>query len=211
METNKPKRLVSLIDTAVDFEAMGQEAVRDYMEKRDFSLVKEVAGKKLTVFHVRRIPVSLYQSYVSEAPSEQTLYTRAFQVSVVRIDNLVDMDGKTHARIEPTEERHTPRGPVKVWSERELELIAPSFLEEIGSIANVMSRLPPGNELTFQPPRSLLDDLAARMVSTLRHAAGQSTSPASTKSKAKARPAKKRSKGGGARTAATATEKVTES
>jgi len=185
VETSKSFCLASMFDTAIDIEAMGDNDVREYIETREFKLVKSVPGKKLTVFHARRIPTSLYNSYVIEAPSENAQYMRAFQVGIVRVDNLVDTDGKTWTTIEPSYERSTPRGEIRIFSDKEMELFASVYLEEIGSIVNRFSRLPPGNEQTYRLPRSLLDDLAARMVLDLRHAAERKRKQQETSEQAK--------------------------
>lgn len=210
MNLTKPTKVVSVMDPSIDYVSMGEDAIKEYIETRNSELVKTMPGMKPTIFYVRSIPASVYQTYVAEAPNERAIAYRAFQMGVTRVEHITTMDGETREAIEPTGERQVPRGHMKFWLDHELEAIPNPFIEEIGHVANQLSRLVPGNELAFRLPPSLLQDWAARMIKVLQAAVDRETARRSTSEKRKAPRAKKRSRSGAKRTDATATAKATD-
>lgn len=148
-------KTVSIADTAVDTQTMGAK-VQDFLKSRDPKLIKIIPGKTPTWFHLRRIPTSIFQRYVATGESEGERRRRAFQCGVSRIDHLVREDGSVAPSVEPTDRIETPTGELRIWSERELEMLAPVFIEEIGSVVETQSFLPRGLAVYFQPPRLCL-------------------------------------------------------
>lgn len=162
MNSTKPLKVASILDSALDTQGMGENLVK-YAQTRDPSLVKEKPGERVTWFYVRRIPTSLYQRYVMEATSEVDRRKRAFQVGVAKIENIVTNSGTTLQQLMPTATAQTVSGELEHFSERELEEIAPAFIEEIGEVANVRAFLPGKSALSFPLQGSFLRALELRL------------------------------------------------
>lgn len=148
MQSTTPLKVASILDSALDSQAMGADLVK-YVQTRDPSLVREKPGERVTWFYVRRIPTSLYQRYVMEATSEVDRRKRAFQVGVAKIENLTTNSGTTLQQLMPTEVAHTASGELEHFSEKQLEEIAAAYIEEIGEVANVRAFLPGKSALSF--------------------------------------------------------------
>jgi len=163
MQTEPEFRVASICDTAIDLDGMGMRDAKRYARERDASLVKELPGKRVTWFTLRRIPTSLYQRFVMNAATDGERFTRAFMAAVESIHHLVGMDGEYRALFEPTGEAHTPLGPMKVWRDDALELIPPAYIEEIGSVAMLRSALSPKAKPVYHLPHLSLLALTARI------------------------------------------------
>ena len=149
--------LYSIADPAVDLQAMGKQDMYDYSKHRDPALVKAVSGTQPTKFICRDIPTSLFQSYVQNGLSEGEQYRRAFQCGVIAIEHLVQRtDGERRPRIEPSGRMRGPTADVPTWKDEELELIAPVYQQEIGSVLFTRSALPFGSEPTYLLPQLCL-------------------------------------------------------
>lgn len=213
MLVTKPTKVVATVDPAVDLLAMASTYTNPnendfarYLRDREFSLVKLHPGMKAAVFHIRRIPTSVYNTYVGEAISERQLYHRAFQMGVTQVDSLVDNDDVTHASLVPTGSRQTPAGEIKIWTDREMELFNHLFIIEVGHVANELSCLLKGNELNCRLPLSLPDVLAARSVKASRSVVADAEKQLKSKSPVKEPAQSEHSNVGDAPIDATATE-----
>ena len=154
MQSTTPLRVVSLVDPALDTEAMSRDDFIGYAQTRDWKLVKPKLDGRLCNFYIRRIPTSLYQRFVMEAASESDRKRRAFQCGVSRVEWLPTENG-TLELIEPMQTTKLSSGELQIMSDAQMELFAPLYLEEIGEVANVRSFLPPGRELFFPVQGSL--------------------------------------------------------
>lgn len=163
MRSTEPRLVVSLSDPALDAVSMGWDSFRKYALDRDPALIKELPGKRMARFYLRRAPVSLFQRYVMEAASESDRARRAFAVACVKAENFLSMvDAEPHT-MEPMERVVTPSGETTRWSETQLEHIAPLYLEEIGGVAYAMGFCPPGSEPSYLVPQSVLHACAKRI------------------------------------------------
>jgi len=159
-----PTKIVSLVDPALDIEAMGSDLNR-YIESRDVKLVKEAPGARLQWITLRDIKTSTWSSFVSVGASDSEQRRRAFMVAVESVDNLVDREGKLRAGLTTGTQRYmTPGGEMRVWSDAEIdELFAPAIVEDVGEVARVRAIVPFGSELRLVPPPSSLAALLARV------------------------------------------------
>ena len=162
MQSTQPLKVASLLDSALDTTAMGEDLVK-YAQTRDATLVKEKPGEHATWFHVRRIPTSLYQRFVMEATSDVDRRKRAFQVGIVRIENILTTEDVLLQNLVPTEHVQTPVGDLACFSDKQLEAIPACFIEEIGEVANVRAFLPGKSALSFPLRGSLLAVLEWRL------------------------------------------------
>lgn len=153
-------RIVSVADSALDARAMG-ESFADWLRTRDMSLVRERPGMRCTVFHLRRIPTSVFNRFVRVGQSEPERYQRAFQVAVTQIDHLQGPDGGSLSKV-PTGSVHGSHGPLPAWTDAEIDHIPPAYVEEIGWYAWDRSFLVPGSGARSPLPRTLLPVLAIR-------------------------------------------------
>ena len=160
MET-KPFKLYSLADPAVDAESMGDDC-KKYLTDRDIALVKVLPGSTPTVFECRDIRSSAYD-YVMDGATEAEQNKRAFRVGVVKVANLVDQSGDKLGAVLPTGRLQTPAGGARFWTDEEIDLVAPVFIQDIGSVLKARGALPFGCTVSFRPPPLLLQVLLAKI------------------------------------------------
>ena len=155
-------KIVSLADPALDVTAMGK-LVSTYARKRDPALVKEIVGSKLAWFTIRRIPTGLFQRVVLEGVSEADRHRRAFVVGVSSIQNLYCTDERVRERFEPAGNAAAAHGQISIWTDEQMDLIAPAYVEEIGSVAETYSFLAPNSVVSYVLPQSSVRVLTARV------------------------------------------------
>ncbi len=157
----KPFELYSLADSAVDIDAMGVVVCGDYMRQREPALLKFVPGKKPTVFVCSDIPASVFSRYVMAGDTDVERNRRAFQAGVIKVRNLVSrIDGEKRAEVEP--EDAVQLRDRKIWADDRLDLFAPVYQQEIGSVLLMRSAVPFGSSVTYPPPPLLLSVYLAR-------------------------------------------------
>jgi len=147
----RPERfpVISVLDPAIDTESMTLLQMFEYAEKRDVKLIQSRVkpGAKFTVYNVRAVPHSLWQSYVDADPNESVRARRAFQCGVESVDNLAGNDGIAITKWTPTQK--AADGSV-ILSEQELnERFAPSEVLEIGSVIYKHSFFPRRTEASY--------------------------------------------------------------
>ena len=152
MKTAESIHVISVIDPAFDSERAGPERLFEYLQKRDFDIVKGFSrpGQMMTVYHLRRIPRNLFLHHVMSGATEHLRFVEAFRCSVVHVDNLYTDDG---ARVswEPTGQL----GDLTVVSVAEMERFDPATILEVGSVAWYDSFLPRRIERRFAVPPTL--------------------------------------------------------
>lgn len=150
-------RAVSVLDPSLN---MSVKETVEYVQTRDFGLLKFHAGEKPTVYHVTEVPHGLWEEYVAATDNPHERYRRAFQCGVERVENLVQGDGVAIPSWTPAG-RH-PRLQVTVMTDEECQLFAPHEREEIGAVIYQHSFLARRINLTFQLPPSLAEVLPLR-------------------------------------------------
>jgi hypothetical protein len=121
--------VVSVYDTALDVHAMTSErTIQEWMQSRDPSLEKEVAGKKLTRFHLTPIPRSVISKYVRGAADDAERNERAFAAGVAKIENL----SAALPSLEPRGKVDAAAGKVPLWTPTQLEQISEAYVQDIG-------------------------------------------------------------------------------
>lgn len=177
MLSTKILKVASVLDSAIDLDKMAETLV-DYAKTRDEATLKLKPGKDVTWFHIRRIPTSMMDRYVLEATSLAEQNRRAFCVSVVKVDNLCATDGRKIAALEPTGKMDTPSGQRSMWTEEELELFAPQYTQEIGSLARQRSFLVPGSAASLLLPPLSAEECRRRVYRVVAER-GQNAGPSS--------------------------------
>lgn len=163
METLKPLRVVSIADAALDWPEMAKaytgtegkyaSAIQEYAQSRDEKMVRELPGKSLTWFTVRRLDADIVDLALSQV-SDHMKHRFSLQYAVSRIENLTGLDGQVYARLEPEDERRVDGVPQMFLSARQMALIAPQYVEEIGGVAFARSFLAPTTGVRYPLPRS---------------------------------------------------------
>jgi len=202
----EPYRAVSILDMALDIEAMGEDVLK-YAYERDPSLLRFLPASRPTWFNFKRIPVSVFHKFVAAGATESDRHYRAFMAGCSSIEQIVPLNGgEPIERLEPTGSIHSASGEWTIWKEQEVDLIEPAYVAEMGAVLHTWSGLPKGFEQRYAPPQLSLQGYLARVshlaAATLQHARQSS-------GKAKAQPRPLRSRSGGKRTDATATAKAT--
>ena len=202
------KRIATLVDPALDIEAMGVN-LKPYMETRDEPLLKFVPGLRVQWFNLRPIAASAWSSFVSLGSGDAEQRRRAFMVAVESVENLVDLKGVLRAgSTMGTQRMPTPTGEIMVWSDAEIDaLFAPAIVEDIGEVVRVWAIVPFGCAVRLQPPPSSLAALLARV----RHRAEGLASQLDHSAALRETQAPPSSSDGDDPTDATATARVTES
>jgi hypothetical protein len=162
MLSTKILKVASVLDSAIDLDKMAETLV-EYAKTRDEGLLKLKPGKAVTWFHIRRIPTSLIDRYVLEATSMSEQNRRAFSVAVIKAESLYTTDGRQVHALEPTGKIDTPAGKLSMWTEEELELFAPQYTQEIGSLARQRSFLVPGSAASLLLPPSSAEECRRRV------------------------------------------------
>lgn len=187
METLKPLRVVSCADPALDWIQMSRDftgsdakyvtAIEEYRAGRDPAMVREMPGRKLTWFTVKRLDAAIMDLVLSE-PNEHAKYRMAFKYGVSRIENLTGLDGNERARVEGEDERMVNGIPTPTLSESQMAWVAPQYVEEIGGIAFARSFLAPTTAARYPRPRSWrllleakISQVVAETAASLRQAA----------------------------------------
>lgn len=153
----RPERLkvVSVLDPAVDTEAMSIEEVRDYIATRDIKKVRLVAGKAPTIFNIREVPNALFESFVMAASNEADRLARCFRAGVVSVENL-------YARDDVSMESLKFEGDGPMPEATAFERFSPAERQEIGQVIWTHSFLAPRIAATYQLPPTCLEPLANR-------------------------------------------------
>lgn len=158
----KTFKVASVLDSALDLDAMHPHLL-EYARERNETLLKIKPGRDVTWFHLRRIPTSLMDRFVLEAPGLSEQNRRAFRVGVVQVQNLIATDEQKFHAINPSGKMDTAAAPLTVWTEEEMELFAPQYTQEIGAVARQRSFLVPGNAPSLLLPPSSAEEYRRRV------------------------------------------------
>lgn len=167
MHGNKPYRVASIADSAMDCLEMGSKAPT-YARTRDTALVKEVPGRQLMWFTCRRLTEDEME-WVDLAASENARYKRAFQLGVSLVENARLTDGRTIGRYTQSGGKQYLSGGGVVdpcWGEDELELISRALKVDIGAVVYWRSFLAHESEPYCQVPQ-LSQDAAMALANRL--------------------------------------------
>lgn len=175
--SSAPFRVVSMLDPAIDLEAMGKSAIWQYVSDRDFSLLKFKAGMEPLVYYVRRLPESFALSIASTAANDEIKYLTAFSVCTVRVDGRADDDGNPLGQFIPAWLNAPGTGSSEILKNDEAAMFPMDERREIGEVAYKRSFLRRGRKLSLLPLPSFLTDLASRAQSS--RLAGVATPPSS--------------------------------
>ena len=176
--SSAPFRVVSMLDPALDLEAMGKQAIWQYVSDRDFSLLKFKPDIAPMVYYVKRLPESFALSIASTAANDDIKYITAFSVCVVRVDGLLTEDGFPSQQFLPKYMNSPNAGHSQVLSNEEAALFPMDERREIGEVAYKRSFLRRGRRLSLLPLPSFLTDLASRaQFSRLADAAARQHKP----------------------------------
>ncbi len=170
----KPFVVVSVLDDAIDTEAMTWEEMLKYRDTRDAALLKFKPGRQPQRYHLREIKQRVMEPFVMATDVESVRHTRAFMCAVARVDSILQRDGS----ILP--ESWSPSGgPDAVcMADADMERFSASDRAEIGAIAFERSFLAPRTVKTYPLSRTLLRVLAEREF-RLADATPQSQAPSS--------------------------------
>jgi hypothetical protein len=155
-------RLISVIDEAIDTASMPIDTMIRYHDSRDIALIEPYIKPtpKPTIYHVRVVPHSLWQSYVmGGGDSKEIRHRRAFMCGVERVENLYGRDGiaTSWAPTRRLSEKLT------IMTEDECnERFFPYEVEEIGAVIFSHSFLPLRMQLQFPLPSLCVEALVAR-------------------------------------------------
>lgn len=160
----RPERfqVISVIDEALDTESMPLKTMIDYYEKRDIAMLAQYIkpGARPTIYHLRPVPHSLWQSFVMAGGAHEDIrFRRAFMCGVEKVENLQGGDGvgvpwAPTRRISDT---------TTVMSEEECdERFSPYEALEIGSVVFRHSFLPRRIKLTYPLPSLCVEALTHR-------------------------------------------------
>ena len=164
--SSAPFRVVSMLDPALDLEAMGKQAIWQYVSDRDFSLLKFKAGMEPLVYYVRRLPESFALSIASTAANDEIKYLTAFSVCTVRVDGRADDDGNPLGQFIPAWLNAPGTGSSEILKNDEAAMFPMDERREIGEVAYKRSFLRRGRKLSLLPLPSFLTDLASRAQSS---------------------------------------------
>lgn len=157
-------KLVSMLDEAIDTESWTLDEMIRYTETRDWSLIAShfFPNKNPTIYYVRRVPHSLWASYVkASGDNENEEFRRAFICGVERVDNLIGADGIALTSWTPS--KRLPGGNIVVMSDEECnDRFFPADVEEIGAVIHKHSFLRPTTAATYPLRHSLVGPLAQR-------------------------------------------------
>lgn len=151
------KRVVSLMDPAIDRESLGREGLTKYEVYRDMSFIEQhlVPGKKPQIFVLRPIGQYTFNNVLLAEDKESMRCQRAYEAALVRVENLRMRDGS-----------QIPWAPDRAESGRwhltqhELQMVSPYEVQEIGCVAWFASFLPHWIEVGYPllpTPRAALD------------------------------------------------------
>lgn len=156
-----PFKVVSMLDPAIDLEAMGQAAIWKYTSSRDFDLLKFKHGVSPMVYYVRKMPESAAINIVSSAANDEIKYLSAFSVCTVRVDNVFVDSGLPPENFVPKWQSE-PGSHAEILRSEEAARFPLDERREIGEVAYKRSFLRPPRELSLLPLPSFLSDLASR-------------------------------------------------
>jgi hypothetical protein len=150
--------VISIMDEAIDTKSIAMQTLFDYNETRDLNVINQhyKPGQTPTIYHVRAVPHSLWESYVcSGGTHDEIRFRRAFICGIERVENLRGNDGVS-VPWTPTREV----GEKLVMSEDECnERFSPSEVLEIGAVIYKHSFLPRRITITYPLQPSLAEPL----------------------------------------------------
>lgn len=126
----KPLIVVSVLDPAIDTEAMTPDEMVQYFRTRELKHLKFHHGKPAQKYHLREVRQSVWESYVMAGDTEDVRYRRAFLCAVVKVENLHQRDGSILPTWEPPNARERDCMP-----ESEAERFTAQDRAEIGRVA----------------------------------------------------------------------------
>lgn len=155
-------KTVWTLDPAIDTESMPFDVMKEFLKTRDINIVAKYfkPGMKPTVYHVRAVHHSMWESFVMAGGDHQDIrFRRAFVCGVEKVDDLYGRDG-TAVNFEPT---MNIAGVGKIFTDDEVNSrFSPSEVLEIGSVIFDHSFLPLRTELTWELPSTCVGQLVSR-------------------------------------------------
>lgn len=142
LNDHKPMRLACIFDPALD---LSPEEAAEYVGTRDESLLKASPGEALTVFYARRV-THKQRAYITGAGGADEQRIRAFQCSVLRVDNFRERD--TRMLLAPVWQparllaAKRAQLPLEVLTDDELEAFDHAVIQEIGGAVLHLSFFP---------------------------------------------------------------------
>jgi hypothetical protein len=161
----RPERfkVISVDDEAIDTESMPSEVMIEYIRKRDINLITRYIkpGMKPTIYHVKAVPHSMWQSFVmAGGDHDDVRCRRAFMCGVEEVENLVTKDGST-ITLRPEHKNAAAGG--NAFTEAEInDRFFPDELLEIGSVIFRHSFLHPKKSVTWLLPSLCAERLGLR-------------------------------------------------
>lgn len=152
-------KTVCSFDPAIDKKATSQDAIVALARKRDMSGLRFIPGDQPTVFTLREIPHTLWESFVEDAPNEAVKFARAFRAGVVRVENVYQNDGARIASWTGSGTHESKGAQLQILTEDDLERFSPAERQEIGAAAYWHSFLPRRIVSGFQLPLTSLSIL----------------------------------------------------
>lgn len=155
-----PYKVVSMLDPAIDLQAMGKEDAWAYVAERDFSKLKFLPGKLPQVYHLRKLPENFALSIATNSANDDVKNITAFSVCLVQVDNLCMEDGTVIPSWVPAWKSGGTQN--EILKPEESALFPMDERKEVGEVANKRSFLRQGRKLYLLPQLSFLRDLASR-------------------------------------------------
>lgn len=162
----RPERfkVISVDDEAIDTESMSSDVMIEYVKKRDINLLTRYIkpGSRPTVYHVKAVPHSMWQSFVMAGGDHDDIRCRrAFMCGVEEVEGLISNDG-TQVNLKP--EHHNAQAGGKAFTDEEVnKRFAPSEVLEIGAVIFRHSFLPLRKSVTWHLPSLCAERLGLRL------------------------------------------------
>lgn len=166
--------IISRFDEAIDYEAMGDDALAAYRETRDCALLAILHDQKPTVFHARRLRTTEMRD-VNAQPADSLRYELAFRKALVRVDHMRASDGSRSAWVRPSD---------KPLNDAQVDQFSNADVQEVGSYIVAWSNLGKGRPAAWPLPAT--SALALEALGSLRAAQKRASAANSRQSSAPA-------------------------
>ena len=157
-----PFKVVSMLDPALDLEAMGKDTIWQYVADRNFDLLKFKHGVAPMVYYVRKLPESAALNISSSAANDEIKYLTAFSVCTVRVEGILTDEALPRETFVPKWQSDGGSGMSEIMRNEEAARFPLDERREIGEVAYKRSFLRLGRKLSLLPLPSFLTDLASR-------------------------------------------------
>lgn len=189
LNDHKPMRLACIFEPELD---LSPKEAAEYVGTRDEALLKASPGEALTVFYARRV-THKQRAYITGSGGADEQRIRAFQCSVVRVDNFRERDTRMLLAPvwQPARMLAAKRSqlPLEILTDDELEAFDHAVVQEIGGAVLHLSFFPrwtgarcPLLPISEQTWMAAAVRLAAQAVSTEATGTSDALSPNSSTS-----------------------------